>query len=532
MKEYIFLFFVTIVASLSACVDDKGNYDYLGAHEVEIKFQSVNSGVVNTSLKIVPLIKYVHPEDSVYYKYEWRMNDTLVMEGKELTYTGREIKTYRFQFSVTDTRSDIQYLGYTMLTFQSPYKTGFLILYKDENNVSRLGFVKVQDIFDMGDPVDYPDYRAEYDLYKQYNGEDMGSDPQKLIQHFSSSNGGMGDIDEILVIQNGGQGALEIDGTTLRKSILTSEEFVNGIPPANLRPKDVWYHKTINLLLNEDGNLYGRFLTTHEGFHSNAYTNVPMTLDIDNGVSGGKVSALVQSIYTMTDITLLHDSQNKRLLLVASFDNNVAGMAALSHEGGWPETYVPLDNLGNMEIVYAGTYNDYGDGMSMTSSSSYLLLFKNPAGQYMMESFMLPYGSGGSVKITPGDQLKEFPGSSYITEKSKFFMFRTGEYMFFSGGVANDVLYCYNLLNNSISKFKSFDGRSITTIVPNEGYTYSLWSGYPGIGIGLESGDFYFYDASDQAIFSEAPTELCHYPGFGKIVDVLYKYTSEWLFWQ
>lgn len=41
----------------------------------------------------------------------------------------------------------------------------------------------------------------------------MGSNPVRLIQHFSS---GISANDQILVIQRSGQGSLELDGVTLK----------------------------------------------------------------------------------------------------------------------------------------------------------------------------------------------------------------------------------------------------------------------------------------------------------------------------
>ena len=63
----------------------------------------------------------------------------------------------------------------------------------------------------------------------------------------------------------------------------------------------------------------------------------------------------------MTNTILAYDAtpEHKRFILVSMAGNNRAGMAVVSSSAGeWPENYVPLDNLGDYNLVYACPYKD------------------------------------------------------------------------------------------------------------------------------------------------------------------------------
>ena len=527
MKTRYILILIAGLLGFWSCIDDEGNYKY-----IELPGLTINKGTMASLQAIVgepvtydPKVEYEVPADSVYFTYIWYDGKDSVSNKKILEFTPLQIREYRFRLEATDTRTGVQYVGTLLLSGVSPYQDCFVVLYK-EGETSRLGFVKVQGFMEFGDPKDFKDYKIYYHVYKDVNGTDLGTGPQKVIQHIAGMN-----KSEFLVIQKGGDGCVEVDGTTVERVIATKQEFVNENPPANLAPVDVCYHPSINVLLNADGKLYNREMLSNEGFHSNAYVNVPMYIDVDNGVKGGKIERLIQPIYTNTNNFLLHDETNRRLIYSACFGSNLAAMVVLFCEDGWPaENYTPLDNLGDMELTYVAAYGDYKwDG----GSSKYVMILKDPSGKYKIQQFGVPARSSGGVTIEEAYLQKDFSGGEYITPNSKFFLYKTGEYLFFSGGANNDLLCCYRMVDGETFVHDNFNGKSVTALCPNEGYTYSMWSGYPGLGVGLSNGEFYFYHMTDAALYYNKPEVLYRCSGFGDgIVDVIYKHTSEFTFWQ
>ena len=90
----------------------------------------------------------------------------------------------------------------------------------------------------------------------------------------------------------------------------------------------------------------------------------------------------------------------------------------------------------------------------------------------------MPSSSIGKLQINPvSDILKELPQGDQITAKTKFLCHRSGDYLFFTGGINNDILYCYQVNTNKTTVF--FNAKAtITALSFNEGYTMF---GYTGI---------------------------------------------------
>lgn len=527
MRKLMILFLAWFICGLSACVDDDGNYNYLPQDLVTIELPgSSNSGsscIEGTEFVLEPQITWKNPEDEAHFTYTWLVDKDTISHDKVLKYVFPEIKDFYVSLYLTDERTNISYKnsGMFILRVETRYKTGFMVLYKESSGTSRLGFIKVPG---NGETPDGFEYWNEKELYKQFHeGEDLGSNPVRLIQHFSSSYSA---DDQVLVIQRGGQGPLELDGVTLKKVILTEHEFVNEKVPEIFEPVDVCYNERINLLLNSDGSLYNRMITVSNAFQSNAYSNIPMNIDVDNGVSGGNITLLAQPANSsMTNTILAYDAtpEHKRFILVSMAGNNRAGMAVVSSSTGeWPENYVPLDNLGDYNLIYACPCKD--DLMTSWNDSYFYFILKDVNGKHWIQSCYMPSSSIGKLQINPvSDILKELPKGDQITAKTKFLCHRSGDYLFFTGGINNDILYCYQVNTNKTTVFFNA-GATITALSFNEGYTMF---GYTGIAIGTANGKVHFVDASRNSIISEGnPTIYKEFEGYGEVVDIIYKHTS------
>ena len=94
-------------------------------------------------------------------------------------------------------------------------------------------------------------------------------------------------------------------------------------------------------------------------------------------------------------------------------------------------------------------------------------------------------------------------------------MLKSRTYLFFSGGEDNSELYYYDLGTGKSHHYASLGGRiaSIHPVVENN-----------ELGVGLENGTFVLFDVSEEVLALGQSVELYRIDGFGRIVDVIYKY--------
>lgn len=73
------------------------------------------------------------------------------------------------------------------------------------------------------DNDEYVDY---LNIYEKVNGEELGSQPYKLVEHYS----GKKTNPEILVVNQDAKGPLELEGNSMMKVLYTTQEFTEGVP--------------------------------------------------------------------------------------------------------------------------------------------------------------------------------------------------------------------------------------------------------------------------------------------------------------
>ena len=241
--KYILFYLLSLVIGMTACLDDKGNYDYVPLRNVNIKLDNyaVNCFVRDT-VEVHPKIDFL-TDDSTDYSFEWQVDYEVVSTDSVLRFVPTVAKNYECRFAVKDMRTAKVYSTTMTIVAATIYQEGFAILY-EENGVSKLGHINVPT------RLLEQEYSAYYDLYKEANGEDMGSGPVKLVQHFFWNATNICDHSEVLVIQNGGQGPVELNGNTNEKEVLTADEFIGGTLPENCRPVSAFYPFYMNVVLD------------------------------------------------------------------------------------------------------------------------------------------------------------------------------------------------------------------------------------------------------------------------------------------
>lgn len=501
MKMRLNIFVLACGMILSSCLDDKGNYDYrVPANQVlkiDLGQTASFNAVLGDSIKIYPRLTYVSEQDTNRFDFEWRMSGQLYSTTRELVYRGKVIGNDWGVCSVVDRETGVRKDCQFTVSVSSLFSNGWTILSKDGDR-SVIGMVISKYI---NGAYEYVPYR---DVYYD-RGEEMGRDPVKLESHYP----------EILVIQSGGRGPVELDGNTLSPVVFMKEEFLEGRVPVGFAPVDAVYTRKVNVVLNKDGQLYMRYAGVAE--HVAPYNNEPMNLNI--GGKPSRVSRLIKPRGAFgSEQVLVHDSVNNRLLCFAADSYNKGGSFQVipDKDFNYPVPYTRLSDLGSMQLVFA-------TGTMRGATMGYFMVLKDAlSGTYYCQKFGVMQNAATDVftlSVTGADARVEILlGGAELTAKSQFIYFPTNGYVFFTAGVANDQLYFYNTTATSIAAklVKGFNADEIKALRAENLISVSK------VGIGLASGDFVLIDVPYNFHTNIVYTELCRL-NFGEIVDVCHK---------
>ncbi len=510
MKKTNIFILLLCLFSLYSCLEDNGNYDYADVNEAKIRFSTSNySAVLGDTITMSPVITYADPSDTARFSYEWYVDGKLETTDRVLKLCRNEVVSYTCVFMLVDSRTGVkQFEGQVGVAFTSPYLEGWMILY-EKNDESEIGFISFKN---TGSGVEY---KPMYDQYRAMNDNtSLGKEPVKLVQHFARGGG----EDEVLVIQRGGQGNVELNGRSLVKEILMKQEFLDEKLPDDFMPVDATYPQYRNLILNHDGKLYSRFIQTPNlGFHTAAYNDVPFQY-ADDSKKGMEISQIILNAYHRTQHVMLHDRLHNRFLCMNMGSTSTAGVIyEMACATAYPKDYAPLDGMGDdVEMLFASSYADAFNGIC-----SYAMILKWPDGEYTFQRFNYnSYKNENQVTLPGKDATQPFDGWAYITPETEFFMLRrTGDFLFFTGGTNNDILYYYSVPDKKTFLYKDFAGERITSLHPNLNSKQ--------LGVGLENGEFVLFDVSSATAVATRPViELYRKEGFGKIKDIIYKYSS------
>lgn len=207
MKARYLIYLLSGLMTFYSCVDDKGSYDYLQTPTVKITFsESIYDGVIGEETHIEPNLSFSEGDDVSNYEFEWELNGEVVCNEQILSFVPKEAITYYVLYSVIHKDSKIRTMKNLQLVAKSSYKTGWAIL-SDLNHKAIL--TQVRD-----DNDEYVDY---LNIYEKVNGEELGSQPYKLVEHYS----GKKTNPEILVVNQDAKGPLELEGNSMMKVLYT-----------------------------------------------------------------------------------------------------------------------------------------------------------------------------------------------------------------------------------------------------------------------------------------------------------------------
>ena len=448
-----FLFLVTF--NFICCYDDKGNYEYKQVNDIEISFPDYNfEQVIGETFKLYPKFTYKYKDTAnLNLSYKWAIGERVIGENRQLVWQVDTNEQVEIALYVTNIDDNMVYMGSTIVRPTSIYTwyNSYLVL-SEKNGKSILSFVRYDEKEDASGETIYDEFdrpvlvnQVYEDIYYNENKDELGSKPLFIQEHIAKIFPSEG---HVIVFQEGGQGSVDLDGTSMKKDILLVESFSKGSYPADFHPTNAEMMTYTHLIENHDGKIYSKIKESYKLFQSGYYIHTPLMFEnkeirahiINSVLANDKPYTLLHSIGTT-------ENPENRLLLVHDLqysftDVNVSGKVVALPEPtkGWPENFRPLTDLGNCQVINISQYNS-----GNTKNPGYTMFLKNSDGSYQYQAFELEREYSGEKLSYPKktiagkeqEMLISFPITSPIPLEECVFCniaSRQNEYIFIAYG--------------------------------------------------------------------------------------------------
>ena len=448
-----FLFLVTF--NFICCYDDKGNYEYKQINDIEISFPDYNfEQVIGETFKLYPKFTYKYKDTAnLNLSYKWAIGERVIGENRQLVWQVDTNEQVEIALYVTNIDDNMVYMGSTIVRPTSIYTwyNSYLVL-SEKNGKSILSFVRYDEKENASGETIYDEFdrpvlvnQVYEDIYYNENKDELGSKPLFIQEHIAKIFPSEG---HVIVFQEGGQGSVDLDGTSMKKDILLVESFSKGSYPADFHPTNAEMMTYTHLIENHDGKIYSKIKESYKLFQSGYYIHTPLMFEnkeirahiINSVLANDKPYTLLHSIGTT-------ENPENRLLLVHDLqysftDVNVYGKVVALPEPtkGWPENFRPLTDLGNCQVINISQYNT-----GNTKKPGYTMFLKNSDGSYQYQAFELEREYSGEKLSYPKktiagkeqEMLISFPITSPIPLEECVFCniaSRQNEYIFIAYG--------------------------------------------------------------------------------------------------
>lgn len=448
-----FLFLVTF--NFICCYDDKGNYEYKQINDIEISFPDYNfEQVIGETFKLYPKFTYKYKDTAnLNLSYKWAIGERVIGENRQLVWQVDTNEQVEIALYVTNIDDNMVYMGSTIVRPTSIYTwyNSYLVL-SEKNGKSILSFVRYDEKENASGETIYDEFdrpvlvnQVYEDIYYNENKDELGSKPLFIQEHIAKIFPSEG---HVIVFQEGGQGSVDLDGTSMKKDILLVESFSKGSYPADFHPTNAEMMTYTHLIENHDGKIYSKIKESYKLFQSGYYIHTPLMFEnkeirahiINSVLANDKPYTLLHSIGTT-------ENPENRLLLVHDLqysftDVNVSGKVVALPEPtkGWPENFRPLTDLGNCQVINISQYNT-----GNTKKPGYTMFLKNSNGSYQYQAFELEREYSGEKLSYPKktiagkeqEMLISFPITSPIPLEECVFCniaSRQNEYIFIAYG--------------------------------------------------------------------------------------------------
>ncbi len=245
-----------------------------------------------------------------------------------------------------------------------------------------------------------------------YGANTLGKSPLSLGRHYSNQ------ADQILVVQEGEGGSVELDGTNFKKVITSDKEFVDGKYPVGFSPVKAEYGERLEMIIGKDGSGYTR-INPSNTFQISRYSNVP--------IANVKIAKTYYK-YAQGYI-LMYDELNHRIIGIQDVPQNSTGKLlyiTLDPLGGNSTEFTDLSNMGNdSKIIYTGSY--------MSGATGYYVQIIKKGSKYRIQKFELRLESAIQALYVINGTESDFAGNSIVSDNTHYFI--TGsQYLFFGEG--------------------------------------------------------------------------------------------------
>lgn len=439
MKKFICL--LAAAGCLTACIKDDSTSSSVEMPAVSIAPDDSIVFSVGAESVYEPTITW-DGTDPADYDYLWTLNGREELSHEQvLRHVFMEVGEAYLTFQMTDRKTKVVFGRDFKMTVSTPFFLGWLILSENPSDkASMLSFVHMQTF------ESYPDIYGTY-----YPNEPLGKEPFRLEWH------GISKTDQILVMQRGGEGCVELNGNNFCKASLTENEFIGERYPeqaGGFEPVAVAYtHRGPELLLASDGKIYDRVTaaptSSSAQFQSAFYSTTPYL-----HVAGDTRFTRFTSPGMQSNFQLMFDDQNKRWLAYYLTTTIPYNIPQFDKGTGWKADAFDFCTgmSSDVESVYAETYNEGSNKCSLFN------VFRQGSNYYTATAELTLATSNHHITVTNADQ-RSF--MSTVDDKSCFCLMRgsgtqyaNDPHLFFNVG---KKVYFYHWDTDAVYLYKDFD---------------------------------------------------------------------------
>ncbi len=466
-------------------------------------------------------------EDSTQYDYKWIYKNEVISTERFGKYTFNEMGQFPVGFEIIHRTTGLTYGSVFNITVSTRFLLGWLILAEGANEESMLHFIHI-------------DSRELYkDVYKNiYPEKPLGSKPIRLDQIPKK------EYDHVVVVQNGGDGVVELDGRTFAKVILLKDQFIGEQYPENFELAKyitAWGNTAYGpeYLISTDGKVYARMDPDQSFFNQASFVTIPLDFNEETFITPmtpcprytygqffwDKLNRKWKTTFKNTNYDYLLSDFTQTDSYKTDL-KNISGTAYNCFEG-LPE---------NTDLIYAETI-EYGN-------DAYIVhIIKDATGKLFYQRVYLYMRRKSSTNMQMelrNIQQYEFGTGFDINADTKFWLlrgqntaFEEDPHLFFNVG---NKVYFYRSSNQRYYLYKDF---SLSENPPTgKLVTMHTDATVEKIGFGFSDGHFYICDLDPDNVVNPIargdidpsnPTidkqlELVHYTGLGNIVHSIFKY--------
>lgn len=472
MKKAIFILAAGLAGLLTACYEDKGNYDYTDVNELlPIEMEEGSTLPLDfrlsmgQSVEIHPVIKFVNGTgDKERLEYQWVLlkdiynwEDTYSEEGWDtLDFFWTPdflIPQGRLLLTVTDPVTGLQSFGYASISVTSRYDAYGAMILAEKDGKTQFSFIKGVE-FDVTIPTKVEVYN---NIYFEENGEDLPNGAITMHEHYCEDNSTAGQI--LVMTENG---AVDVSGLDFRRDIDLEEAFDGQAYPEGFGyVRDAMFLTRIDLVMDAQGHVYSRLKNTDELFHSGYF--LPRQLTVDGEEEPLTDCRPILAPYDNLKAGLLFEASKRRFVLVGdtgtgSWDGpgeqNAGRIIALKNPattpGGDPTLFQSLEGMDeDAEIISIDHFcnEDYS-----YSGMGYTIVF-HKGGKTCFQEFTIEkeYGIFGFAAVDPAVyEIKGLPGKPTLAYGQPYYKgntFANNPLLFLAVG---SELYVYDRSNPTL----------------------------------------------------------------------------------